>query len=185
MKVMPYSSRNAPRRWTRSARNGGKMWRSRPESHGNSALPMSPCAECVGSRQSVFRKCRTSRLWRRANHRARKERCVWTTPFGWPVVPEVKRISASWSIERRAPGGGAAAASSRWSSDIWRVWAPSAERAAAISPRGASIQRENLGLAVRASTSISNRVSRWSIGMTQPPRVQIASRSTKNSRVFP
>ena len=37
---------------------------------------------------------------------ASRIRCVWTIPFGSPVVPELYRIVSGWSSGRLGDGGG-------------------------------------------------------------------------------
>jgi hypothetical protein len=103
------------------------------------------------------------------------------------VVPDVNKISAGFSKEREWLEKAIADFGSSGSSmcDMSKTWIPMPARLLAIIASGGPSQRENLGLAARARVSTSNFVSRESIGMMQPPKLQIAIRSTKNSIVFP
>ena len=102
MNVIPNSSSIAPSRDSVCSVNGGAMYRSRPDSQGKRQLQISPWPKCVGRRHSVRPNAASPSDSSNADQRACSERCVCTTPFGWPVVPDVNRISASSSSDAPA-----------------------------------------------------------------------------------
>ena len=112
------------------------MKRCWPESQGKRLLQISPWPKCVGSRQRVRRKAVMPSAWRNDNQRARSERCVCTTPFGCPVVPEVKRISASSSSPTSEPGGSAVLSASASASLASMLLTPIAANAGASAASG-------------------------------------------------
>ena len=175
-----------------SGRNGGSTWSVAPWSQGNSALQMRPWPKCNGSRQSVRRWGSVPRRSARLAQRAESERWVWTTPLGADVLPEVKSTSASSSgpaSKERASEPAPTAVSSEpgapLSAGASTTSTPSAARRVATPGSGAPSHTESRGRAARASVSTSKAVSRWSMGTTEAPRLHTASRSTRNSGVFP
>jgi hypothetical protein len=115
-------------------------------------------------------------------HRIRKDRWVCTTPFGSPVVPEVKRISALSSNLIALAGG------IDWRPEAAEVGSttstPADARQGARPASNAEGTMAQRGPAARAMTSTSNGVRLASIGTAQPPSHHTASRSTKNSIVL-
>ena len=88
------------------------MKRSLPESHGYKQL-LTTVMAWVGMMHSVRAKSAVPRHWRIAVKRAASERCVCTTPFGCPVEPEVKMISAYRRDGARGPDSSQAPAITR------------------------------------------------------------------------
>ncbi len=143
---------------------------------GRSASAAGTASSGKRSRPSDF-----SRLFQRAA----SERRVCTTPFGWPVVPEVKRISASSPEDCGSHPSGFALPGPATGSATSTDSVPRAASFRASSSGGGPSQAENRGAAEAARVSTSNAVSLESIGAAAAPRLQIARSSTKNSRLFP
>src|SRR5712691_1187943 len=85
-------------RFRASERPSGGMTIVPPDMSGVRIFPMSPCPKCVGRVTNALERASLPIVSELSATRARIARKLSKTPFGDPVVPDVKRRSAGSSI---------------------------------------------------------------------------------------